>query len=267
MAWPRGLLAQRSGERQLWIDGSANALPFSLAGVQLKFSAFENAGKDGGLTIPAKGVGGSWILKLPSQQFTGVPESEFSLMTIARMIGMDMPAINLIDLDAITGIPEGVGELKGQALASAGRAAGCRDGSRRAAGHVGAAFRRYRASSRRPACRGSLTGGWARPRRSGCRRGSCSGFIGSFTEAGTLKHFHEHLREPHNFAWGYTWTKAQLHAAGLIERARRRGTYRRKRPRKGIGWEFVHACIDDASRVAFSQGLAGREEEGAPSPS
>jgi serine/threonine-protein kinase HipA len=98
-------------------NAKPNALRFSLAGVQLKFSAFKNAGKGRGLTIPAEGVGGSWIVKLPSQQFTGVPENEFSMMTIAGMIGMEVPVINLVDLDAISGIPEGIGELKGQALA------------------------------------------------------------------------------------------------------------------------------------------------------
>ncbi len=98
-------------------NAKPNALRFSLAGVQLKFSALENAGKGGGLTIPAKGVGGSWIVKLPSQQFAGVPENEFSMMTIAGMIGMEVPVINLIDLDAIAGVPEGIGELNGQALA------------------------------------------------------------------------------------------------------------------------------------------------------
>jgi serine/threonine-protein kinase HipA len=94
-----------------------NAYRFSLAGVQLKFSALENPDKRGGLTIPAEGVGGSWIVKLPSQQFAGVPENEFSMMTLAKMLGMDVPAINLIDIDAINGMPEGIGELKGQALA------------------------------------------------------------------------------------------------------------------------------------------------------
>ena len=94
-----------------------NAYRFSLAGVQLKFSALENANKRGGLTIPAEGVGGSWIVKLPSQQFAGVPENEFSMMTLAKMIGMDVPNINLIDIAAINGMPEGIGELKGQALA------------------------------------------------------------------------------------------------------------------------------------------------------
>ena len=98
-------------------NSKPNALRFSLAGVQLKFSALENSGKGGGLTIPAEGIGGSWIVKLPSQQFSGVPENEFSMMTMASMIGMDVPTINLVDLDSITGIPDGLGELKGQALA------------------------------------------------------------------------------------------------------------------------------------------------------
>lgn len=95
----------------------SNALRFSLAGVQLKFSAFRNSNKGGGLTIPAEGVGGSWIVKLPSQQFSGVPENEFAMMTIARQMGMDVPELQLLDLDAIDGLPEGIGELKGQALA------------------------------------------------------------------------------------------------------------------------------------------------------
>ncbi|MFA5951872.1 MAG: type II toxin-antitoxin system HipA family toxin [Hyphomicrobium sp.] len=94
-----------------------NALRFSLAGVQLKFSALENGNKRGGLTIPAQGVGGSWIVKLPSQQFSGVPENEYSMMSLARQLGMDVPEIQLVDLDAITGLPQGIGELKGQALA------------------------------------------------------------------------------------------------------------------------------------------------------
>jgi serine/threonine-protein kinase HipA len=97
--------------------GRPNALRFSLAGIQLKFSALANGHKGGGLTIPAQGVGGSWIVKLPSQQFSGVPENEFSMMTLARMMGMDVPEIQLLDLEAIQGLPEGIGELKGPALA------------------------------------------------------------------------------------------------------------------------------------------------------
>ena len=47
---------------------------FSLAGLQLKFSA--NPETRGGSTIPAEGVGGSWIIKLPAREFPGIPENE-----------------------------------------------------------------------------------------------------------------------------------------------------------------------------------------------
>jgi hypothetical protein len=66
-----------------------------------------------------------------------------------------------------------------------------------------------------------------------------------------VKHFHEHLRERHNFSWGYTWTKTQLHAAGLVERARRRGAHRRKRPRKPCEGMMLH---QDGSRFAWLDG-------------
>jgi serine/threonine-protein kinase HipA len=95
----------------------SHLLRFSLAGVQLKFSAVKNAAKHGGLTIPADGVGGSWIVKLPSERFAAIPENEFSMMSLARRLGMDVPDVQLIALDTIDGLPEGIGHLKGQALA------------------------------------------------------------------------------------------------------------------------------------------------------
>jgi serine/threonine-protein kinase HipA len=90
------------------------ALRFSLAGVQLKFSAINEA--SAGLSIPAKGVGGSWIVKLPSQRFEGVPENEFSMMTLARMLGIDVPALKLVDLADIRNLPSGIDDLEGRAL-------------------------------------------------------------------------------------------------------------------------------------------------------
>ncbi|MEI9408520.1 ISNCY family transposase [Mesorhizobium salmacidum] len=63
-----------------------------------------------------------------------------------------------------------------------------------------------------------------------------------------VKHFHEHLVRDHNFSWGYTFTKAQLHAAGLVERAKRRGAHRRKRPRKPCEGMMLH---QDGSRHAW----------------
>ncbi|WP_225185101.1 HipA domain-containing protein [Bradyrhizobium sp. NBAIM01] len=66
-------------------------LRFSLAGVQLKFSALNNDREKGGLTVPIESVGGSWIVKLPSRQYPGVPEDEHSIMTIAKAMGMGVP--------------------------------------------------------------------------------------------------------------------------------------------------------------------------------
>lgn len=90
-------------------------LRFSLAGVQLKFSAVNDA--TGGLTIPVKGVGGSWIVKLPSTKFAGVPENEYSMMLLAREIGIDVPDIKLIKTETISGLPSGMEEIKGSAFA------------------------------------------------------------------------------------------------------------------------------------------------------
>lgn len=84
---------------------------FSLAGVQLKFSAMQQA--NGGLTIPATGKGGSWIVKLPSSRFESVPENEYSMMELARMLGMDVPETQLLPINHIDNIPEGIGKFGG----------------------------------------------------------------------------------------------------------------------------------------------------------
>lgn len=91
------------------------ALRFSLAGVQLKFSAVMET--TGGLTIPAGGMGGSWIIKLPSARFASVPENEYAMLALARAIGIEVPASRLIDVATISGLPQDAGVLKGQALA------------------------------------------------------------------------------------------------------------------------------------------------------
>jgi len=67
----------------------------------------------------------------------------------------------------------------------------------------------------------------------------------------TAKHFHEHLVRDHSFAWGYTWTKTFLHSKGLLERAKRRGAHRRKRPRRPLPGMMLH---QDGSRHAWLLG-------------
>lgn len=101
-----------SGGRELPPD---TALRFSLAGVQLKFSAIMEA--SGGLTIPAGGIGGSWIVKLPSARFPSVPENEFVMMELARRAGIIVPDTRLVDLSKINGLPQEVRAPGAKALA------------------------------------------------------------------------------------------------------------------------------------------------------
>jgi transposase len=69
-----------------------------------------------------------------------------------------------------------------------------------------------------------------------------------------VKHFHEHLVRDHGFRWGYSWVKTQLHAAGLVGRAQRRGAHRRKRERKPCAGMMLH---QDGSRAEWLEGQAG----------
>ena len=94
---------------------NSQQLRFSLAGVQLKLSAILNSKK--GLTIPAHGRGGDWIVKTPSPAWNDLCENEFSVMTLAGMIGMNVPEIRLLDVDDIANLPDGLGEMTGQAFA------------------------------------------------------------------------------------------------------------------------------------------------------
>src|SRR5215472_10767717 len=68
-----------------------------------------------------------------------------------------------------------------------------------------------------------------------------------------VKHFHEHGVRDHHFGWGYTWTKKQLHLAGLVDRAQRRGAHRRKRERKPCEGMMLH---QDGSRHTWLEGQA-----------
>lgn len=74
---------------------------------------------------------------------------------------------------------------------------------------------------------------------------------GSVYRGWNVKHFHEHLVRERGFRWGYTWVKAQLHTAGLVERAQRRGAHRRKRERKPWEGMMLH---QDGSRAAWLAG-------------
>lgn len=90
-------------------------LKFSLAGVQLKFSAIKKA--RAGLTIPAHGTKGDWIVKLPSLHFPQVVENEYAMLNLAKHIGIEVPEIELVSIDDIQNLPDIVNKTSQHALA------------------------------------------------------------------------------------------------------------------------------------------------------
>lgn len=95
--------AADTGEDSRDDEAEDGALRFSLAGVQLKLSAVMEAA--GGLTVPARGMGGDWILKLPSASYAGMPENEYSMMKMASMVGIETADVELVQMERIGGIP------------------------------------------------------------------------------------------------------------------------------------------------------------------
>lgn len=89
-------------------ENAADSWHFSLAGVQLKFSARRG---ERGLTIPVSGRGGDWIVKLPDSRYPMVPENEYATMRWAEASGIPIPEIELIELDKVSGLPDSIGNF------------------------------------------------------------------------------------------------------------------------------------------------------------
>ena len=67
-----------------------------------------------------------------------------------------------------------------------------------------------------------------------------------------VKHFVEKLHEEHQIGLSYTWVKTALQTAGLVERYRKRGPHRKKRPRRPLPGMLLHV---DGSRHRWIPGL------------
>lgn len=55
-----------------------------------------------------------------------------------------------------------------------------------------------------------------------------------------VQHFHEKLREEHGLHYSYTWVKTALQEAGLVERRKKRGSHRKRRPRRPLPGMLLH---------------------------
>ena len=55
-----------------------------------------------------------------------------------------------------------------------------------------------------------------------------------------MRHFHEKLSQEHEIHLSYSWVPQALQGAGLVAKKRKRGTHRRRRPRRplvGMRWQ------------------------------
>ena len=56
----------------------------------------------------------------------------------------------------------------------------------------------------------------------------------------SVLHFHEKLRKEHDIQVSYTWVKQALQGAGLVQRRKKRGSHRRRRPRRPLPGMLLH---------------------------
>lgn len=56
----------------------------------------------------------------------------------------------------------------------------------------------------------------------------------------SVLHFHEKLRKEHAMDLSYSWVKQALQGAGLVPRGRKRGSHRRRRPRRPLPGMLLH---------------------------
>ena len=115
-------------------------------------------------------------------------------------------------------------------------------------------FRRYRDRYEEDGLEGLIDGRLGKPSPKRVPERERDRMLGLYREVyrgWNVKHFYEHLRRDHGFRWGYTWVKTQLHTAGLVERAQRRGAHRRRRERKPCEGMMLH---QDGSRAAWLKG-------------
>jgi len=65
-----------------------------------------------------------------------------------------------------------------------------------------------------------------------------------------VQHFQEKLRGEHGLKYSYTWVKTALQEAGLVERRKKRGSHRKRRPRRALPGMLLH--IDGSEHRWFS---------------
>ena len=99
---PHHLFAKYGGIQAIKIENLSSESKFSLAGVQMKFSMKE---VDGRYQVSRSGELGDWIIKTPSTKHKNIPLNEYTTMTLARLAGINIPDIRLIELSKLDNLP------------------------------------------------------------------------------------------------------------------------------------------------------------------
>jgi transposase len=83
---------------------------------------------------------------------------------------------------------------------------------------------------------------------------TCQRALGLFQEKYydlNMRHFHEKLSEEHGIELSYSWVQKALQGAGLVAKRSKRGTHRRRRPRRPMIGMLLHI---DGSKHCWLQG-------------
>jgi serine/threonine-protein kinase HipA len=99
---PANLLSAYGKAKAVKLEKTAWENKFSLAGIQMKFSMKQ---QDGRYNLSKGETLGDWIVKTPSTKHKDVPVNEFTAMTLASIVGVDLPEITLVELDKLDNLP------------------------------------------------------------------------------------------------------------------------------------------------------------------
>ncbi len=102
-AVPYSVLTTHGNAKAVKFANNTQTNKFSLAGVQMKFSMKE---KDGRYKLSKENVLGDWIIKTPSTIHPEVPENEYTAMTLASLVGINIPEIKLVELSKLDNLPQ-----------------------------------------------------------------------------------------------------------------------------------------------------------------
>ena len=70
-----------------------------------------------------------------------------------------------------------------------------------------------------------------------------------------MRHFHEKLKEEHGIELSYSWVKQALQGAGLVVKRKKRGSHRRRRPRRRTATFRQRMSPAARAVLRFSNGL------------